>query len=503
MVLTKSSEDLYTEYKDRMQKIADVKYAAALLQWDQETYLPVKGAAFRGQQLASLSEIAHEWLTAGSLGDLLVELNARGDLSVDQQRNVALSLEDYTKQKKFSPAFVRLLSETTSRSFHAWIKARSANSFALFKEDLDKVVQLKRQEAELAGYEQHPYNALVDQFEKGCTVTLLDKVFSQVRRPLQDLLDRIRAQKQVDDSFLRQFYPKQQQWDFGMELIRQMGFDFEAGRQDLSEHPFTTSFNNNDVRITTRIDEMDFSNMTWSCIHETGHALYEQGLPEEHYGLPLGEYASLSIHESQSRLWENNVGRSLVWWQHWYPTLQESFSSQLKGISLEQFYKGINKTGASLIRTEADEVSYHFHVMIRYELEKSLIEGSLPVQDIPAWWNQQYSNYLGVNVPDDKRGCLQDVHWSHGSFGYFPTYSLGSFYGAQLFAAAENQDITIRQAIEKGNTAPLLGWLRQHIHRHGRRYTSEELCQQATGQTLDIQHFLYYLLDKYNNIYNF
>ncbi|HEX9511049.1 MAG TPA: carboxypeptidase M32 [Puia sp.] len=503
MILTKSSQDLYTEYVARMQKIADVKYAAALLQWDQETYLPVKGAAFRGQQLATLSEIAHEWLTAGSLGDLLGELNARGDLSDDQQRNVALSLEDYTKQKKFSPAFVRLLSETTSRSFHAWIKARSANSFALFKEDLKKLVELKRQEAELAGYEQHPYNALLDQFEKGCTVALLDKVFGQVRPPLQDLLDHIRGQKQVDDSFLHQFYPKQQQWDFGMQVIRQMGFDFEAGRQDLSEHPFTTNFNNKDVRITTRIDERDFSHMTWSCIHEAGHALYEQGLPSAYYGLPLGEYASLSIHESQSRLWENNVGRSFAWWQQEYPLLQQAFPTQLKDVSPEQFYKGINKAGASLIRTEADEVSYHFHVMIRYELEKTLIEGSLSVEDIPAYWNQQYASYLGVTVPDDKRGCLQDVHWSHGSFGYFPTYSLGSFYAAQLFAAAENQDNTIQKGIEKGDTTPLLTWLRHHIHRHGRRYTSEELCRQATGQTLDIQHFLHYLLDKYNNIYNF
>ncbi|HTI08176.1 MAG TPA: carboxypeptidase M32 [Puia sp.] len=502
MVLTKSTSDLYAEYVARMQKIADVKNATAVLQWDQETYLPAKGAAFRGQQMATLSEIAHEWLTADSLGDILKELNGRGDLTGDQQRNVTLSLEDYTKQKKFSPAFIRLLSETSSRSFHAWIKARSANSFDLFKEDLGKLVALKREEAELAGYEQHPYDALADQFEKGCTVGLLDKVFGQVRSPLQDLLDRIRTQPQVDDSFLHQSYPKQQQWDFGMEVIRQMGFDFQAGRQDLSEHPFTTSFNKNDVRITTRIDPMDFSHMTWSCIHETGHALYEQGLPEAYYGLPLGEFASLSIHESQSRLWENHIGRSLGWWKYGYPLLQQTFPAQLKEISLEQFYKGINKAGASLIRTEADEVSYHFHVMIRYELEKSLIEGSLSVSDIPAYWNEQYAAYLGVKVPDDKRGCLQDVHWSHGSFGYFPTYSLGSFYAAQLFVAAENQDNTIQPGIEKGDTAALLAWLRQHVHREGRRYTSEELCRQATGQTLDIKYFMHYLLDKYNKIYN-
>ena len=502
MVLTKSTPDLYTDYTARMQKIADVKYAAAVLQWDQETYLPPKGAAFRGQQLASLSEIAHEWLTTSSLGDLLEELNTRKDLPEDQQRNVQLSLEDYNKQKKFTPAFIRLMSETSSRSFHSWIRARAANSFALFREDLEALVQLKRQEADLAGYEQHPYNALLDQFEKGATTTMLDRVFAEVRLPLKDLLDRIRMCPPVDDGFLKGSYPRGQQWDFGMQLIGQMGFDFEAGRQDLSEHPFTTNFSSQDVRITTRIDENDFSSMTWSCIHETGHALYEQGLPPEYYGLPLGEYASLSIHESQSRLWENHIGRSLNWWQTVYPRLQSCFPAQLKGISLQQFYKGINKVGASLIRTEADEVSYHFHVMIRYELEKELIGGSLSVADIPAWWKEKYAAWLGVEVPDDRHGSLQDVHWSHGSFGYFPTYSLGSFYAAQLFASADNQDNT-HESIGAGNTAPLLLWLRDKVHRHGRRYTSEELCRQATGKNLDIQFFLSYLLDKYDNIYKF
>jgi carboxypeptidase Taq len=501
MVLTKSSPDLYAQYAGCMQKIADIKYAAAVLQWDQETYLPQKGAAFRGQQLATLSEIAHEWLTAPSLGDLLEELHTRNDLPEDEKKNIELSLEDYTKQKKFTPSFIRLMSETSSRSFHSWIQARSGNSFAFFKDDLEAMVRLKRQEADLAGYEQHPYNALLDQYEKGCTVTLLDKIFAEVRSPLKDLLDHIRNAPPVDDHFLHQFYPRQQQWDFGMEIIRQLGFDFQAGRQDLSEHPFTTNFSSQDVRITTRIDENDFNHMTWSCIHETGHALYEQGLPSPYYGLPLGEYTSLGIHESQSRLWENNIGRSLNWWTTVYPRLQAVFPAQLKGVSLEQFYRGINKAGPSLIRTEADEVSYHFHVMIRYELEKLLIEGSLSVAEIPAWWKEKYAAWLGVEVPDDKRGCLQDVHWSHGSFGYFPTYSLGSFYAAQLFAAAEDQDNTLHQAIGLGNTAPLLGWLRQHIHRHGRRYTSEELCRQATGENLNIQHFLDYLLDKYNNIY--
>ena len=503
MTLTQSTRDLYATYVNRMQKIADIKYAAAVLEWDQETYLPPKGADARSRQLASLTEIAHEEGIDTGLGDLLQELRQRGDLEDEQRRNVELSLEDYTKQKRFSPAFIRRLSETCSRSFHSWLQARNANSFQLFKEDLEQLVALKKEEAELAGYQQHPYNALLDNFEKGCTTNLLDEVFNTVREPLKSLLDRIAARPQVDDAFLHDLYPRNAQWDFGMHIIRQLGFDFDAGRQDISEHPFTTSFNSRDVRITTRIDENNFNHMTWSCIHETGHALYEQGLPPEYYGLPLGEYASLGIHESQSRLWENNVGRSLDWWRTVYPGLQSRFPDRLNEISMEQFYKGINKVTPSLIRTEADELSYHFHVMIRYELEKSLIEGSLAVADIPRWWKEKYAAWLGVEVPDDRQGCLQDVHWSHGSFGYFPTYSLGSFYAAQFFLTAEDQDITIRPALRKGDSAPLLAWLRTNIHRHGRRFTSEELCRRTTGKSLDIHYFLDYLLNKYVIIYDF
>ena len=503
MKLPISSKELYSEYKKQMRKIADVKNASAVLQWDQETYLPVKGAAFRGQQIATLSELAHRLFTEENLGPLLEELNNRNDLAENEKRNIALSREDYTKQKKFTSEFVRTLTEAVSKSFHAWISARKENSFTVFEKDLHELLQLKKQEADILGYEQHPYDALLNEYEKGCTVSLLDKTFNEVRQPLKDLLEKIIAQEQVDNSFVRQFYPKQQQWDFGMSLVKQLGFDFEAGRQDISEHPFTTSFNKNDVRITTRIDENDFSNMTWSCIHEAGHALYEQGLPETEYGLPAGEYASLGIHESQSRLWENNVGRSAGFWKHKYPLLQQFFPEQLKNITINEFYNGINKVQPSFIRIEADEVTYHFHVMIRYELEKLLIEGNLATHEIPSWWNEQYKKYLGINVPDDKKGCLQDVHWSHGSFGYFPTYSLGSFYAAQLFNAVQRQIPYLSNDIEKGNTEPLLGWLRQYIHQYGRIFTSEELCKKASGETLNIQYFLDYLLDKYKNIYNF
>lgn len=497
-----STGELYAAYKSNMQKIADLKYSSAVLQWDQETYLPLKGADARGRQLATLSELAHQLFTGNETGDLLKELVQRTDLNEEERKNAELSLEDFTKQKKYSSDFVRQLTEQINKTFHSWIEARKQNSFAVFEPELGKLIKLKKQETEILGYTDHPYNALLDEFEKGCTVDLLDNTFNGLMPQLKSLLDKITAKPQVDDSFLNQHYPKQQQWEWGMYLIKELGFDFEAGRQDISEHPFTTNFASNDVRITTRIDEEDFSNMTWSCIHETGHALYEQGLPYEQYGLPLGEYASLSIHESQSRLWENNAGRSLPFWKYYFPELQKRFPEQLKNISIEQFYKGINKIQPSLIRTEADELTYHFHVYIRYQIEKQIIEGSITITDIPAFWNEQYKKYLGISSPDDKQGCLQDVHWSHGSFGYFPTYSLGSFYAAQFFETADKQLNGISNHLEKGDSAGLLEWLRKNVHRYGRKYKSEEMCKKINGTGLDVALFVEYLLQKYRDIYN-
>jgi carboxypeptidase Taq len=498
-----NSTNLYPLYKAHLQRIADVKYSLAVLQWDQETYMPAQGAEFRAQQMATLSEIAHELFTRESFKNILQDLNACNDLDDLQKKNVALSWYDYTQQQKLSGDFVRELSMAVSKSYQTWIEARKENTFSLFAGDLSQLVELKKQEAELLGYVQHPYNALLNQFERGCTVVLLDKLFAELQLPLKELLSKIKMRPQVIDKFLHQHFAKQSQWDFGMSLMKQLGFDFNAGRQDISEHPFTTNFSSRDVRVTTRIDENDFTNMTWSCIHECGHALYEQGLPENQYGLPLGEYTSLSIHESQSRLWENNVGRSLEAWQCFYPLAQQYFPEQLSNISLNQFYKGINKVQASLIRTEADELTYHFHVLIRYELEKKLIEGSLQVKDIPAYWSEQYKNLLDISVTNDRQGCLQDVHWSHGSFGYFPTYSLGSFYAAQLFDTAGKKVPRLGDEITKGQFKPLLGWLRTNIHAHGRRFTSQELCERITGEPLDIKYFLKYALDKYQVIYEF
>ncbi|HMJ46551.1 MAG TPA: carboxypeptidase M32 [Ferruginibacter sp.] len=492
-------EELYAEYKTKMQKIADLKYASAVLHWDQETYLPPKGSDFRGRQIATLNEVAHRHFTDAALGDLLNDL-LNTDLDDAGKRNVSLTLEDYTRSKKFTPEFIRKMSETVNKSFHAWIKARKQNSFAVFKNELDEVVQLKKQEAEIVGYERHPYDALMNEYDRGLTTNITDELFSALRPQLMGLLGKIRKQPQVNDDFLRQYFDKDSQWKFGIGVLEQLQFDFEAGRQDTSEHPFTTSFNSRDVRITTRVDENDFSNMLWSCIHEGGHALYEQGLPAESYGLPSGEYCSLSIHESQSRLWENCVGRGLGFWKYNYPSLQHVFPGQLGKISLHDFYKGINKVEPSLVRTEADEITYHFHIMIRYEIEKRLVEGSISTAEIPLFWNDHYKEYLGITVPDDKKGCLQDVHWSHGSFGYFPTYTIGSLYASQFYAAILRENPSVEEG-GPGNNKLILSWLQQHIYKFGRYFNSGDLCMHATGQLPDSSYYLEYALKKFTDIY--
>lgn len=502
MTVQKSTPALYEEYSAKMQKIADVRNAMAVLGWDQETYLPPAGAAFRGQQLTTLSTIAHELFTEPALGDLLQELRQRNDLNSVQQKNVTLSLEDYEKNRKYPAAFVAELSIATNIAYHAWIKSRKENSFETFEPSLNRMVELKKKEADILGYEGHPYNALLNEYEKGADVQMLDKVFSDVKTSLLPVLQQIAQQPVPDNKFLHLHYPKDLQWQFGLDLLKAMGYDMNAGRQDVSEHPFTTSFSPQDVRVTTRIDEKDLGNMTWSCIHEGGHALYEQGLPPEQYGLPCGEAASLGIHESQSRLWENNVGRSLTFWQHHYGHLQSIFRHNLLAVPIRDFYHAINRVQPSLIRTEADELTYHFHVMIRYEIEKGLIGGTLATKDLRDIWNRYYSDFLQVKVPDDVRGVLQDIHWSHGSFGYFPTYSLGSFYAAQFYAAAKKQVPDLEHNIASGSYDRLLQWLREQVHVHGRFYTSNELCERVTGEKLEFRYFLDYAKEKFGGIYN-
>lgn len=502
MTAAHEAESRYARYKDRMQQIADIRFAAAILNWDEETYLPEQGARFRSRQLATLATLAHQQFCDPELGTLLECLQHEQGLTPIQQRNVRLSLEDYAKNQKYPAQLVQALSEAASASYHAWLRARKHNDASLYLPELEHMVALKRQEAEVLGYASHPYDAMLDEHEKGMRVAILDEVFGQLRHELKPMIQAIQAATPPEDAFLNLYYPKDRQWAYGLQLLTAMGFDFSCGRQDLSEHPFTTNFNAKDVRITTRIDEQDLANMTWSCIHEGGHALYEQGLPDTEYGLPCGEACSLGIHESQSRLWENNLGRSLPFWEHFYPSLQDMFPENLKAVPLPVFYRAINRVEPSLIRTEADELSYHFHVMIRYELEKDLLAGALKVADLKAAWNAKYEAYLGVKVPDDKNGLLQDIHWSHGSFGYFPTYSLGSLYAAQFYEALQQDLPDLEQQVRQGELAGVLDWLRRKVHPFGRFYTSQELCTRTCGEGLNADAFLTYARRKFGAIYD-
>jgi len=499
--MSPDSQKLYDTYKSIQQKGQDLNSAAALLEWDQEVYMPPKSADFRARQLSTLASMSHELLTGNELEDAITQLAKANDLSDEQQANIRLSKEDLDKNKKLPAEFVEALSRQTSECFNAWIAARKKNDYSIFAPSLAKMIALKQQQAKLYGDYAHPYDALLDDYEKGATVAMLDELFAKIKEQLPPLLAKIKQAAQVSNDCFHQHFAKQQQWDFSLDVLTKMGYDMEAGRQDYAEHPFTTSFSATDVRITTRVDEDNYASMLWSTIHEGGHALYEQGLPEEQYGLPLGSAASLGIHESQSRFWENCVGRSKDFWQHFYPILQRRFPEQLSNVSRDTFYKAMNRVEPSLIRTEADEVTYHFHVMIRYEIEKGLLENKIDVKDLPQVWNDLYEKYLGVRPADDKTGILQDVHWSHGSFGYFPTYSLGSFYAAQFYHQVQKEISDIGVQITKGDFRQLLQWLREHIHIHGRRYTSEELCERITGQRLDTNHFLQYINNKYSGIY--
>jgi len=492
----------YQDYVRLMHKIADVRNALALLGWDQETYMPPKGAAFRAQQSATLSGISHDLFVAPATGDLLHALLEDQSLDWEQRRNVTLTLEDYDRACCYNTSFVERKSMAVSNAHHAWVGAREANDFGLFRQALEEVVTLTREEATLLGYTGHPYDALLNLYEPGATTAELNVLFADIRRQLVGYVQELGQRTQVSNEFMYRHYPERRQWDFGIELLKEMQYDLEAGRQDISAHPFTTNFSMQDVRVTTRVNEQDLHSMIWGCIHEGGHALYEQGLLPQNYGLPAGEACSLGIHESQSRLWENMVGRSLPYWKRNYPRLQAVFPESLGTVSLDQFYKGINQVNPSLIRTEADELTYHFHIMIRFEIEKSLMDGSLEVRDLPEIWRQRYQEYLGLEVKNDFHGVLQDIHWCHGSIGYFPTYSLGSFYAVQFYNQALKDIPDLEQLTEQGNLLPLRAWLGEKIHRKGRLKTARELCTEITGEPLNAAHFMRYARNKFDAIYN-
>ncbi len=492
----------YEDYKNHLQKIADVAYSISILNWDQEVLMPKKSAARRAQQIATLAGIHHQLSVNEKFGNLLHQLNNHANFTDEQQRNIKESLQEFNNNKKYSTEFVQLMSKNISLSFEAWHKAKEKNDFNLFAPHLEKLVELKKQECELLGYENHPYNALLNLYEPKMTVAKLDVLYKDVKGQLVDFVQQIAQLPQNDESLMLQNYDTTKQIAFTEDLLKQMGYDFDAGRQDVSVHPFTTNFSATDVRVTTRVNKNDLSEILWSSIHEGGHALYEQGLKDKNYGLPSGSYLSLGIHESQSRLYENNVGRSLSFWKYNFQQLQTVFPTQLAKYTAVDFYKAMNIVKPSLIRTSADELTYHFHVLIRYEIEKELIAGNINVSDLPAVWNKKYKTYLNIDVPTDEQGVLQDIHWSHGSFGYFPTYSLGSFYAAQFFETAKKEIPNLENQIEKGNLKELLNWLRKNIHQHGRLFAPEELCEKVTGEKLNFKYFMNYAKNKYSKLYN-
>lgn len=493
----------YQDLCKYMKEIGHMQSAIALLQWDQEVYMPKKAGKDRAQQVATLSRMSHDQFVDDQLGEMLDQLAEAHPGKSDEGMNIRRIKEDYRREKVLPSNFIERRSAKISEAFQAWMKAREDENFSVFADPFQKLVEIKREEAELRTYEDHPFDALFELYEPGMKTAQLDKIFQNLQSDLSRLLDAIRSQPQVEAFHKKIAVDRDLQWDFGIQLLKDMGYDFEAGRQDIAPHPFTISFAGKDVRVTTRIEEGDIANMIWSCIHEGGHALYEQGLPKEQFpALPLGEATSLSIHESQARLWENHIGRSQAYWDHYYEPMAKNYGAGLENFDSGQFYKAINRVAPNLIRTEADELHYHLHIFIRYELEKQLLDGSLPPGEIEEAWNDLYQKHLGITPNSVKEGVLQDIHWAHGGFGYFPTYTLGSLYAAQFY---EQLMIDIPEAesqVKAGKLETIRQWLAENVYHFGRKGYGNDLCLEICGEPLKSDAFLRYAHGKFGRIYN-
>lgn len=484
----------------QLNELAHLSSAYAVLNWDQEVSMPPKGAKRRAETLAHLRGLIHEECLALNHGGRLEKLNKRYQQQPHSKQAAVLRevLRGYTRERKLPTAFVKELSETCSLGQQTWAKAREQGNFKLFLPVLKKIVDLKRREAKYVGYTQSAYDALLDEYEPGLTSRELDTLFAELKMFLIPSVKKWTAKKYPNEKMVHDYFPLEAQKTFNERIAHKMGFDLEAGRIDISTHPFTTNFHPEDVRITTRYQLHHALYAISSTIHETGHALYEQGLPAEAFGTPLGEAISLGIHESQSRLWENHVGKGLPFWKYFYPLLQKTFPKPFRRIPLKIFHQLLNGVKPSFIRTEADEVTYNLHIILRYEIEKDLIEGRIEVKDLPAIWNKKVKDYFGLRVPNDRLGVLQDVHWSIGAIGYFPTYTLGNLYAAQWYAVAKKQLPKLEQQFTKGNFTSLREWLRKNIHQHGKRYSASTLIKKVTGEPLRSNYFIEYLKEKYN-----
>jgi carboxypeptidase Taq len=489
--------------REKLGEVADLNSAAALLQWDLETYMPPKGAMARGHQIATVCALEHRLFTAPELGDRLKRLRDASDtLSDDDAKMVSEALYDYERAVKLPESFVHEFAQEQSRAYEAWVKARQESNWAGFEPHIAKLLELLRRKTDLMGYEGSPYNALLEDYERGMTAEQLKPLFAELAKRQSALVKRIAASgKAPDTSWLEGDWDEDAQWQFSVRVLQDMGYDFEAGRQDRSVHPFTTNFDIQDVRVTTRVSPRELFSALSSSVHEGGHALYEQGFPLEDRRTPLAAAPSLGIHESQSRMWENLIGKSLPFWKHYTRVLRAYFPHRLDDVTPEQIYAAVNKVEPSLIRVEADECTYNLHIVLRFELELDLIEGRLEVKDIPEAWNEKMRQYLGLTPPDDALGCLQDIHWSHGSMGYFPTYALGNLYSAQLFEQILSDIPDLWAQVENGRFDALLAWLRDRVHRHGRRKTAVELITDATGRAPSAEPYLNYLESKYLALY--
>jgi carboxypeptidase Taq len=499
-------EKMLEELKSRLAKISDLENAAAVLDWDQQTFMPPGGAEARAEQRATLATLSHELFTAGETGTLLEQSERERDGAEPESDEVALlrvTRRDYERAVKLPADLVAEITRTRTLAQEVWTKARPRNDYASFAPWLEKTIELTRRAAECWGYQDRLYDPLLDQYEPGTTTAQVEAMFKELKPGLVSLVKAIVERgAPLDDAVLHREFDVARQREFSERLVRAIGYDFTHGRQDTAAHPFCTSFSRDDVRITTRFDPRLIAQALLASMHEAGHALYEQGSPVEFDRGPLRGGASMGVHESQSRLWENMVGRSKGFWQHFFTALEESFPDQLADTDAEGFWRAVCKVTPSCIRVEADEVTYNLHVMLRFELENELLEGRLSVADAPAAWNRKMQEYLGVTPPNDSDGILQDIHWSLGIMGYFPTYSIGNLLAAQLWEKASSDMPGLTAQIARGEFAPLLGWLREKIHRHGRKYLPNELIPLATGEALQSRSYLRYLTEKYSELYS-
>jgi carboxypeptidase Taq len=497
----------YALLLDHTRETALLSTSAAVLHWDQEVMLPPGGAEWRSRQLSLLARLAHERSTAPEVGAWLAACEADSTLAAAAADDLAAAnvrelRRDYDRATRLPSSLVAELAAAESLAQHVWAEARAESDFARLRPHLEKLVGLQRDKARCLSLDRgEPWDALADGFEPGMNQKDLAALFAPLRQELVALIAGLGDRgTPPPTAFVQIAFPPAHQEAFVRAVLTAMGFDFARGRLDRSAHPFCTGLGG-DVRLTTRFHRANVLDALGSTMHEGGHGLYEQGLAVEHLGTPLGEAVSLGVHESQSRLWENQVGRSRAFWQWCRPLARQHLGAWVDAFPAPELFRCANRVQPSLIRVEADEATYNLHVMVRFQLEVALLRGELPVGELPAAWNDAYRDLLGVEVPDDRRGCLQDVHWSCGLFGYFPTYTLGNLYAAQFFAAAERQLGELEPAFARGDFAPLREWLRTHVHQHGRRFTPDELCRRVTGAPLSSRPFLSYLETKLRAVY--